>query len=113
MITNFDKYLNENLTQYKDIPNEDLVEELKDAKYIEVDHVGGKYWGVRYIKNGQTYMAGKFLMNEDVHEFLIANNIDYRTKEGYMSMRKFRADKKKIPYSSYQRDLIEKGIDDM
>jgi hypothetical protein len=113
MIIKFDKYLNESLGVYKDISNSELAKELEGAKYIQVELVKDKYWGVKYLKNKEIFYAGKFLMNDDVHEFLLNNNIDYGGKEGYMVMKKYRDNMIKIPFDAYQRDLIKKGIEDI
>ena len=105
MKTKFNNFLNE-------MTKNDLAKELKDAKYICVDHIGkGMNWGVTYIKDGQKKEEGNFNTNADVHRFLIENDIDYDGKEGFLLMKKFRdREIAKVPFSEYQRKLIDEGI---
>lgn len=103
--TKLDSFLNE-MTQ------QDLAEELKDASNIDVEYIGGgKNWGVTYWKGKEKKADGNFNTNADVHRFLIDNDIDYRGKEGFLLMKRFR-DKEiaKIPFQNYQRKLIDEGI---
>jgi hypothetical protein len=107
MNTKFNSFLNEEMTL------KELAEDLKDAKYIQVNFIGkGKNWGVTYIKGGKQYEEGSFNTNSDVHNFLVDNEIEYSGKEGYLQMKKYR-DKEmaKVPFVSYQQDLLNKGID--
>lgn len=109
MIKEFNEFLNEKLT------NKELAEDLKDAKFINVDFIGGDSgWGVAYYKDGKQYVEGNFNTNAEVHEFLIDNNIDYAGKGGFLNMKRFRANMDKgIPYPAYQNEIITKGIKDM
>lgn len=109
MIKIFENFVNENLSV------KELRDDLKTSKYVHVDYDNkSRKWGVTYTKDGVTKTVGLFNTNSEVHEFLIENDIDYGGKEGYMTMKKYR-DKisPKIPFSSYQKDLIDKGIEDM
>lgn len=110
MITkNFNDFVNENVS------NKELLEEIRGSKYIHVDYDNSnRKWGVTYTKDGKTKTKGLFNTNSEVHEFLIENDIVYDGKEGYVMMKKYRSKiSPKIPFSNYQKDLIQNGIEDL
>jgi len=103
----FNTFLNEEMT------HKELAEDLKTAKFIQVEFVGkGKNWGLTYTKDGEKHEEGGFNTNADVHNFLVDNDIDYGGKPGYLQMKGFR-DKQiaKVPFGNYQRQLMDNGID--
>lgn len=109
MITEFNNFLNENMT------NQELLDNLKKAKYIIVEYnEKDKGWGIGYVKDGKSHLEGNFNTGEEAHEFLEDNEIDYAGKSGYDYMKKFRdKNTKKIPFTAYQRELMAGGIKDM
>jgi hypothetical protein len=77
--------INENLS------HRELIKELKDANFIIVKYLGkNKNWGIEYNKNKEKYEEGGFNSSNEVHEFLLNNNINYHGKEGYILMQKYR-----------------------
>lgn len=108
MITVFENFLNENVDKNL------LLDELKGANFIYVEYISkDNGWGVSYLKNDVRKYMGGFDFNEDVHEFLIEHGIDYDGKNGYLYMKKYRANMKKIPFQDYQKDLVMNGIGDI
>ena len=111
MITEFDEFdnvddflsskpkrVNEKLT------NDQLLKDLQDgATYISIDYNSkDKGWGVTYYdKNGVKKTEGCFETNQQVHEFLNANDIDYKEKSGYDYMKKFRGKDSKLYYRNF------------
>jgi len=107
-INRFYEFVNEGIS------NKELLDELKDAKYIGVTYNGEEGgWGVEYHKNQKKFTAGRFNSNHDVHNFLIENDIDYNERTGFEYMRKYRKPKDNVPFQAYQQDLIDNGIENM
>lgn len=94
---------------------EELLDELKDAKFIKVGFIPStKDWGIAYVKNGEKRELGGFKSIYAVHDFLTDNNIEYGGKESHLMAKKFMdSEISKIPLPKYQRYLINNGIDDM
>lgn len=99
--------INENMS------NKELLDDLKGATNIIISLTDEGDWGVIYHKDGQRREGGNFNSTAEVHNFLIDNDIEYTGKEGFLMMKRYR-DKQiaKVPYQSYQRELINKGLDD-
>jgi len=109
MIIEFYNFINESMT------SKEILNNLKDSKYIGVEYnEKDKGWGISYVKDGQRFLEGNFNTDEEAHEFLMDNNIEYIGKSGYTYMKKFRdKNSPKIPFIAYQREIIAKGIKDM
>ena len=93
----------------------ELAEELKSgATWIEPAYLGKeKRWGVIYWKDKVKHEEGGFNSDRQVCEFLVDNDIDFKGKEGYELMRRFREKEiAKIPYPSYQRELLDNGLEE-
>lgn len=104
----FNEFINENLT------HAELIEDLKDAKFIQVEFIGGdKRWGVSYLKGGKKHEEGMFNNVFDVHNFLIENDIQYDGRNGFEYMKQHRKSMQNLPFQGYQRALMDNGIEDM
>lgn len=108
MLKKYDQFrINEEL-----MTRTELVQDLKDAKYIAVDF--NKTWCITYLKGGERKYEGDFNTSAEAHQFLIDNNIDYIGKDGYIDMKRRRDQfglDNKIPFKNYQEELLTKGID--
>ncbi len=99
----------------EELSHSELADDLKVASNINVDYLGkGKNWGVSYYKGHDKFEEGGFNSSKEVHNFLIDNDIDYNSKQGFLMMKKIR-DKEiaKVPYQAYQRDLLSKKLEDL
>lgn len=98
--------LNESITR------KELVDELRDAKYIVVEYINKENgWGVCYFKGKQKKREGGFNTSIEVHNFLCDNDIEYQGKEGYLMIKKIRDQQNaSIPFKKYQQEILNKGI---
>lgn len=100
----FKSFLNES--------HEELASELQGAKFIQVEYIPNKGWGISFLKDGRKKEEGGFANSNQAHDFLIRNGIDYSGKDGYIQMKEFRdKEKSKNPFQTYQQELLNFGID--
>lgn len=101
--------LNESLNR------KELLSELKNSKYIYITYLGKEDgWGVIYYIDGIKKQNGGFNSMEDVHNYLIENDIDYGSKSSHEIELSTRDKKyKNVSYKGYQKELLSKNLEDL